>query len=118
MQQVKLEYLCGMKHESELHVSVSVSPELCTCKNRIAPSPLKLQCWFKDATGLEVKPSPCKATNKTENILAAEQVLNFWELRNENTVPLLTPYFRLHLAKKFLNEQQNRINVSLKHVYT
>jgi len=44
-------------------------------KNPKAPSPHKLV--LHDATGLEVKPSPCKATNKTENILAAEQVLNF-----------------------------------------
>lgn len=37
-----------------------------------------------DATGLEVKPSPSKATNKAENILAAEHVVStFRELRNE-----------------------------------
>ena len=29
-----------------------------------------------DATGLEVKPSPCKATNKVENILAAKHIVS------------------------------------------
>jgi len=56
-----------------------------------------------DAAGLGVKPSPSKATNKAENILAAEHVVsNFWELGNEwGYYAILTPYFRSHLAKKY-----------------
>ena len=48
-----------------------------------------------DAAGLGVKPSPRKATNKAENILAAEHVMsNFWELGNEwGYYAILTPYF-------------------------
>lgn len=46
-----------------------------------------------DAAGLGVKPSPSKATNKAENILAAEHVVsNFRRTWQKNVLKLTTKY--------------------------